>query len=100
MATDNIHGRICQMILSLAGHEIHGVRNSELADALGVSRPTITRDLSTLTELGIVEQIPGMEGRWRLGPKIIQISRAHAEGMARIKASIAEIDQRYSRNPL
>lgn len=97
---ENSHARLIHMILSMAGHEIHGVRNSELADALGVSRPTITRDLSSLTELGIVEQIPGIKDRWRLGPKMIQISRAHAEGMARIKASIAEIDQRYSRNPL
>ncbi|HDZ10049.1 HTH domain-containing protein [Pseudohongiella sp.] len=97
---ENIHERVCQMITAMAGHEVHGLRNSELADALNVSRPTITRDLASLQRIGIVEQIPGMQGRWRLGPKIIQISRAHAEGMARVKSAVAEIEQRFSRNPL
>ncbi|WP_339859103.1 helix-turn-helix domain-containing protein [Pseudohongiella acticola] len=97
---ENIHERVCQMITAMAGHEVHGLRNSQLADALDVSRPTITRDLTTLQRIGVVEEIPGLQGRWRLGPKLIQISRAHAEGMARIKASVAEIEQRFSRTPL
>lgn len=96
---ENIHERVCQLILSMAGHEVMGVRNSELADAMRVSRPTITRDLAALEKIGIVEEIPGMTGRWRLGPKIIQVSRAHAESMARVKSNIAEIEQRFSRSP-
>lgn len=96
---ENIHERVCLLILKMAGHEIHGIRNSELASALDVSRPTITRDLATLQKIGVVEEIPGMDGRWRLGPKMIQISRAHAEGMARVKATVAEIEQRFSRIP-
>lgn len=97
---ENIHERVCQLILSMAGHEVMGVRNSELADALQTSRPTITRDLAALEKIGIVEEIPNMPGRWRLGPKIIQVSRAHAESMTRVRANIAEIEQRFSRNPL
>ncbi len=96
---ENIHERVCQLILCMAGHEVMGVRNSELADAMRVSRPTITRDLAALEKIGIVEQIPSMQGRWRLGPKIIQVSRAHTESMARVKANIAEIEQRFSRSP-
>lgn len=97
---ENIHDRVCQIIFAMAGHEVHGVRNSELSDALSVSRPTITRDLAALQKIGVVEEIPGLQGRWRLGPKIIQISRAHAEGMMRIKNAVSEIDQRYSRSPI
>lgn len=96
---ENIHERICQLIMAMAGNEVQGVRNSELAEALKVSRPTITRDLASLEKIGVVEEIPGMNGRWRLGPKLIQISRAHAEGIARIKSSVAEIEQRFSRTP-
>jgi DNA-binding IclR family transcriptional regulator len=96
---ENIHERVCQLIMAMAGHEIQGVRNSELAAALKVSRPTITRDLISLKRIGIVEEIPGLPGRWRLGPKIIQIARSHTEGMARIKSAVAEIEQRFSRSP-
>jgi DNA-binding IclR family transcriptional regulator len=98
--SENIHSRVCELIMAMAGHEVHGLRNSQLADALDVSRPTITRDLTTLQQIGVVEQIPGLQGRWRLGPKLIQISRAHAEGMARVKSAVAEIEQRFSRSPL
>lgn len=97
---ENIHDRVCQIIFAMAGNEVHGVRNSELSDALSVSRPTITRDLAALQKIGVVEEIPGLQGRWRLGPKLIQISRAHTEGMARVKSSVAEIEQRFSRNPM
>lgn len=97
---ENIHERVCQLIMKMAGHEVHGIRNSELAEALSVSRPTITRDLAALQKIGVVEEIPGMTGRWRLGPKLIQISRAHAEGMSRVKAAVTEIEQRFSRSPL
>ncbi|MDX1491296.1 MAG: helix-turn-helix domain-containing protein [Pseudohongiellaceae bacterium] len=94
---ENIHERVCELLLALAGNEVMGVRNSELASALNVSRPTITRDLSALEKIGMVEEIPGLTGRWRLGPRLIQISRAHTESIARIKANIAEIEQRFSR---
>ena len=97
MAAQSIHQRVCNLIISLAGHEVNGVRNSELADALRVSRATISRDLAALEEIGITEQIPGLKERWRLGPKMIQVSRAHQEGMARIRHAVEEIDQRYSR---
>ena len=97
MGKENIHHRVCSLIQILAGNEVHGLRNSEIADALNVSRPTVSRDLSQLADAGVAELIPGLKERWRLGPKMIQISRAHAEGMARIKSQIAEIDQRYTR---
>jgi Mn-dependent DtxR family transcriptional regulator len=43
---DNIHQRVCALIFALAGKEVFGVRNSELADALNVSRPTISSGLA------------------------------------------------------
>lgn len=96
---ESIQERICRLILAMAGHEIMGVRNSELADAMRVSRPTITRDLASLESIGMVEEIPGMQGRWRLGPKIIQVALAHSENLARIKSNTSEIEQRFSRTP-
>lgn len=97
--SENIHERVFEIVLLMAGHEFNGVRNSELAEALKISRPTVTRDLAALLKIGVVEEIPGLKGRWRLGPKIVQISRAHAEGLARVKHAVLEIEQRFSRTP-
>ncbi|MCU7906509.1 MAG: MarR family transcriptional regulator, partial [Candidatus Thiodiazotropha sp. (ex Epidulcina cf. delphinae)] len=67
----------------LTGHEFEGVRNGDLATSLQVSPATVTTDLKELEEGGIVERIPGMADRWRLGPKPIQLFRSHQLGMER-----------------
>lgn len=82
----------------LAGHEIEGLRPGQIAKAAGVGPATVTRDLRTLKDEGVVEQVPGMEDRWRLGPRVIQVARAHDLGMERMTARLAEIKQRYSRD--
>lgn len=97
---ESTHHRIMSIVIALSGHEVHGLRNGELVEATGANRGTISRDLDELQRIGIAEEIPNLPGRWRLGPKIIQIARAHTEGMARVRAAVTEIDQRYTRNPL
>ncbi|MCU7886474.1 MAG: MarR family transcriptional regulator [Candidatus Thiodiazotropha sp. (ex Lucinoma annulata)] len=82
----------------LTGHEFEGVRNGELAKSLKVSPATITTDLKELEAGGVVERIPGLEDRWRMGPKAIQLFRAHTLGMERLHAQVAEMDQRYTRD--
>ncbi|MEW8049280.1 MAG: MarR family transcriptional regulator [Candidatus Thiodiazotropha sp.] len=82
----------------LVGHEFEGVRNGDLAKSLGVSAATITTDLKEMEEGGIVERIPGLEDRWRLGPKPIQFFRAHSLGMDRVHARVSEMEQRYTRD--
>lgn len=91
--------RICKLLQVLAGHEFEGMRNSEIADRLKVTRSKVTRDLQALSDAGMVEQISGKAERWRLGPKIVQIGLAHNEGMARLQSRVDELKHRYSRSP-
>lgn len=83
----------------LAGHEVEGMRPGQIAKALGLGPATVTRDLRALKDEGVVELVPGMEDRWRLGPVVVQIALAHMHSIERIAARVAEIKQRYSREP-
>lgn len=91
--------RACRYLLALAGHEVDGMRPGQIATAMGVSAATVTRDLRVLMDEGFVERVPLMEDRWRLGPKPIQICRAHELGLQRMQRRVEEVQQRYSREP-
>ncbi|MEW6330213.1 MAG: ArsR family transcriptional regulator [Pseudomonadota bacterium] len=83
----------------MAGHEIEGLRPGQIAAATGFAPATVTRDLRAMREAGIVENIPGMDDRWRLGPKIVQIALAHMTALDRASTKLAEVTQRFSREP-
>ncbi len=85
--------------LALAGHEVDGMRPGQIAKATGVSPATATRDLQAMQARGIVELVPGMEDRWRLGPKVVQVALAHLQGLERASNRVTETKQRYSREP-
>lgn len=87
-----------RVLLALAGNEFLGVAPGEVAKALSTSPSNITRDLRTLAAVGLAEQIPET-GRWRLGPKLVQIALAFQTSLARNTARIEEIHQRYTRLP-
>lgn len=91
--------RACAYVLRLAGHEIDGLRPGQLAGVMGVSPATVTRDIKALSDEGFVERVPGLEDRWRLGPKVIQVALAHMQGLDRASARLNEVKQRYSRDP-
>ena len=82
----------------LAGHELHGVAPNQLAESLGVSAGTITRDLHNLRAAGAAEQIQET-GRYRLAPKMVQIAVAHMTAMDRAERQLGEIKQRFTREP-
>lgn len=84
---------------ALAGHEVEGLRPGQIAQAVGVGAATVTRDLRILKDEGVVEQVPGMEDRWRLGPIAVQIALAHMQGLERVTGRMNEVKQRYSREP-
>ena len=88
--------RILRIALMLGGHELHGIAPKDLADSLCVSGGTITRDLHNLREAGIAEQIQET-GRYRLGPKLVQVAIAHMTAMDRAQRSLDEIKNRYTR---
>lgn len=91
--------RMISVILTLAGNELLGLAPVEIQRAVGIpNASTLTRDLDVLKDLGIAEQIPET-GRWRLGPRLVQIAVAHAHQMERAEKRLTEIRQRYSREP-
>lgn len=88
--------RILRALLVLAGNEFQGVAPSELARALGVPNPTATRDLHNLRAVGFAEQIQET-GRWRLGPKPVQIAVSFLNALQRSEGRLNEIRNRYTR---
>ena len=90
--------RIIQVIFALAGNELMGLAPSEIQRSLGVnSASTVTRDLAVLKDLGIAEQVQET-GRWRLGPRVVQIARDFELNLSRAKTKVAELEQRYTRS--
>lgn len=101
MSTDYINAaqqRLLRVIVLLAGNEFGGLAPSDLAKALDTNPSNITRDLANLKEAGLAEQLSDT-GRWRLGPKVVQIAVAFSEHIARTSDRMAEIKQRYTRQP-
>ncbi|AWI78607.1 hypothetical protein CEW87_04055 [Parazoarcus communis] len=90
--------RILRAVVVLAGNEFMGIAPGELAKALGESPSTATRDLHNMKEAGFAEQIQET-GRWRLGPKVVQISYAFSTELARAESRLAEVKNRYTREP-
>ena len=90
--------RILRALLILAGNEFNGVAPGELAKAMGEAPSTATRDLHNLKEVGFAEQIQET-GRWRLGPKVIQLSFAFSTELTRARQRLDEITCRYTRQP-
>ncbi len=89
--------RLLSIQIVLAGHEFNGLAPSEIANSVRTSASNVTHDLANLQEAGLAERVPALENRWRLGPKAIQMFRAHSLGMERIRAQVVEFQQRYSR---
>jgi DNA-binding IclR family transcriptional regulator len=90
--------RILRALLVLAGNEFMGVAPGELASSLGVPPSTATRDLHNLRAAGFAEQIQET-GRWRLGPKPVQIALAFTNHLQRAESRLREISNRYTREP-
>jgi len=87
--------RVLQMLMRLAGHEIDGIAPTELAQALRTSASNITRDLANLREAGMAEPLDN--GRWRLTPRVVQVSLAAGAAFARAQDRLDEARQRFTR---
>jgi DNA-binding IclR family transcriptional regulator len=90
--------RLLKVVVLLAGNEFNGLAPSDLAKALNTNPSNITRDLANLKEAGLAEQLTDT-GRWRLGPKLVQIALAFSDHMSRSSSRMDELQQRYTRQP-
>lgn len=87
--------RVLGIVFRLAGHEIEGIAPSELAAAVRTSASNITRDLANLKHAGLAEPLDS--GRWRLTPRVVQISLAAGAAFAKAQDRLDEARQRFSR---
>jgi len=87
--------RLLSVLLKLEGKEIEGISPTEIALALDIPSPSVTVHLANLKIAGLAECMEH-NGRWRLTPRIVQISFAMTQGVKTAKQRIAEIEQRYS----
>lgn len=86
------------MILLLSGNELMGLAPSEIQKSLDItSASTVTRDLAVLKDLGVAEQIQET-GRWRLGPRIVQVARDFELALSKAAQRVDEIRNRYTRD--
>ena len=92
-----VHARLMRLITVLSGHELEGLRAGDLAKTCHLPPYQITRDISALIDAGVVENVPGLSDRFRLGPKLIQIALAYQTGIARAQTRLQEVQNRYSR---
>lgn len=88
--------RALRLLSILAGNEVTGLTNADVAKQLGCSPPIAVRDLANLQAAGFAERVPETE-RWRLAPQIVQIALKHMAAMERAASRLAETRNRYSR---
>ncbi len=79
---------------SLKGQSIHGLSNSEIAQAIGESPVNTSRTLAALVEAGWVSRLE--TGRYTLGLRALQTAQAHAEATAQSMARMQETTQRIA----
>lgn len=91
--------RAFALVEALAGHTVDGRRLKHVAEVTRQSGSTTLRDLQVLEGLGIAQRIPGRDDCWRLAPRIVQISHAHHNELARLQTRLDEIAQRYTTSP-
>lgn len=84
------------VLLVLAGNEFIGLTPTDIAKAIGTSASNITRDLSVLQKVGLAEQLVET-GRWRLGPKLVQIATSFQLHLDKSRRRLDEVTQRYTR---
>lgn len=96
--TSESQQRILRTLTVLAGNEFNGLTPSEVAKAVRTSASNATRDLANLREAGLAEVIQET-GRWRLGPKLIQIAVAFSTHLNRAQTRLDELTNRYTRSP-
>lgn len=87
-----------KVLMALAGNEFTGLLPSEITKRVDAAPSAITRDLSVLQQAGMAEQIQET-GRWRLGPKVVQMALAFTQHIANARSRVEEINQRYTRLP-
>ena len=94
--TNEAQQRILRLIGTLAGNEITGLTQTEIAKAQECSAPMVTRDMANLAKAGLAERVPETN-RWRLAPELVQIALKYMAALDRAETRLGEVRNRFSR---
>lgn len=89
--------RSLRVVEALAGNEFGGMAVVELQQATGLRSDQVTRTLKNLMHAGWAEKMPS--GRYRLGPKPVQVALAFSSALGRAETELSGIRNRYTRQP-
>ncbi len=97
MKLNDAQQRICHLFFALAGKELTGLSNAELARLLKTSESRMISDTRNMEHAGFIERLHG--GKWRLAPRVVQIAQAHKDGLEQVRLQLIEVERRYDRLP-
>ena len=89
--------RLMDVLRALAGNEVFGRRLVDIAAEVGKPEPTVLRDLECLESKGWATRDAAK--LWRLGQEPVQIAVQFFYGLRQAQARVAEVEQRYTRQP-
>lgn len=72
MATSKKGCRVLKVFKALEGHPIIGISNKDIADGLGISPSSVSRDLGDLIAEGLVEKLDN--GNYAYSVRTLQIA--------------------------
>jgi DNA-binding IclR family transcriptional regulator len=87
--------RLIRIITTLAGHELNGLTQQSIALSIKANDDRVHHDLRNLAHSGLAERLE--TGRWRLGPKLIQIGLDYHAGQLRIQRQAQDLRERYTK---
>ncbi|MEW5833628.1 MAG: IclR family transcriptional regulator [Pseudomonadota bacterium] len=97
MSTTNyINGaqqRVLKTLALLCGHEVFGLKPTEIAKGVGTSLSNVTRDLANLREAGFAE--PLENGFWRVTPRVGQLFLRMLNALDAARDRVEETRQRF-----
>ncbi|MBW8034196.1 MAG: hypothetical protein FVQ79_00580 [Planctomycetes bacterium] len=87
-----------QVLIHLGGHEVNGLKPSEIGKSLNLAAHRMTRILANLRLAGVAEEIPE-SSRWRLSPRIPQIATAMLTELDKGQRKLDETKERFTKHP-
>jgi DNA-binding IclR family transcriptional regulator len=86
--------RLLQVVAYLGNNVVEGVTNGDIAKALNLQAPYVTRDLANAEAAGfaIYNQ---QTGRWSPGPALVEIAAKALTNIQRHRQKLDEMAQQY-----
>lgn len=87
--------RLLSVFKALEAHPLIGLSNKEIAEGLGISPTSVSRDLQDLIEAGLATKLDN--GNFAYSMKTLQIAERFRQQQTQLKARLDEVDQRMGK---